>query len=348
MSARAAEVAIAGIATALPEHAVTQAEVRAFARRRFADLPAIDRLLGAFDNTGIATRRLARPLSWYEQDHDFPAKNAVWHETALALANAATRRALARSGCAAGDVAALVFVSTTGIATPSLDGRLIQDLGLRRSTARVPLWGLGCAGGAAGLARAAELCRGIGRPVVLVAVEVCSATFVPGDRSTSNVIATALFADGAAAVVLVPGADGPQIVGGHTHLLDDSEDVMGWNVRTEGLAVRFARSIPGIVLATMPRFVADAQATIGGAPLRHMIVHPGGAKVLAAYADALDLPPARFASAHAVLRDHGNMSSPTALFVLERFLADNAPTGEHGLVVGLGPGFAAEAAILRW
>jgi alkylresorcinol/alkylpyrone synthase len=224
-----------------------------------------------------------------------------------------------------------------------------MELDLPRSIARVPVWGLGCAGGAAGLARAAALCRGMQRPVLLVAVEICSATFVARDRSKSNLIASALFGDGAAAAVLVPGGSGPRILGGHSLLLDGTTDVMGWNVRDDGLQVRFARSIPSIVREVIPRFVAQSCSAVGIAAnaIDHWAVHPGGAKVLEAYADALDLSHACLAAAHEVLRDHGNMSSPTVLFVLERVLATRSAKG-HAIVLGLGPGFCAESAVLAW
>jgi len=341
---------VVALATEVPSHRLTQLEARAFARRRFADMPGIDRLLGLFDHTGIAERWIAAPIEWYERDHDFPGKNALWSRTALALAHGACTRALASSGIDRREIGAIVFVSTTGVATPSLDSHLVQMLDLSRSIARVPIWGLGCAGGAAGLARAATLCRGLGAPVLLVAVEVCSATFVPSDRSKANLVATALFADGAAAAVVAPDGQGPALLVGHSHLIDDSEEVMGWTLRPDGLQVRFARSIPAIVRDVAPGFVVAA-ARAAGLPdgaIHHLVVHPGGAKVLAAYEEALDVPRARIASAHAVLRRFGNMSSPTALFVLDEFLRTTPATGAHGLVLGLGPGFCAEGVVLRW
>lgn len=340
---------IAAIATAVPEHRIGPADAAAFARRRFAALPGLERLLPAFDHAGIDTRHLVRPLAWFEQPHGFAEKNALWAASALTLGRQAAEAALARWTGSRGDVGAIVWVTSTGIATPSLDARLVQDLGLRLDTARTPIWGLGCAGGAAGLARAAALCRGLERPVLLVAAEICSATFVGDDCSTANLVACALFGDGAAAVVLAPDGDGPVVLGGHAQLLPDTEDVMGWNLRDDGLQVRFARSIPNIVREVLPGFVDDAAAAVGVPrdAIEHFVVHPGGAKVLAAYEACLGLPPSRLASAHAVLRDFGNMSSPTALFVLDHHLRGGATPGSHGIVVGLGPGFCAEAAVFR-
>lgn len=346
---------VLGIATAVPEHRLPQSEARAFARRMFhRDFPAIDRLLCAFDNTGIAERQLVQPLAWYEEPHDFPTKNEVYRRSALELSARASAQALKDSGVSPRDIGALVFVSTTGISTPSLDSFLIQLLDLPRSVARVPLWGLGCAGGGAGLARAADLVRGTGRPVLLVAVEACSVTFMHGDRSKANLIATALFGDGAAAVVVGLGdpgmSGGLELLDSHSHLIDDSEDVMGWTLQPAGLQVRFARSIPGIVRQTAPSFVAEAAGRAGIEPagVHHLVLHPGGRKVLEAYEEALDVPSARIEHAYEVIRDHGNMSSPSVLFVLERFMRHTKAVGAYGVLVGLGPGFCAEGLVFRW
>lgn len=342
---------VLAVATASPPHVLAQAQLRAFARRFFArDFPAIDRLLPAFDNSGIAERQMASPIEWFDEPHSFAEKNEVYRRCALDMSARAGAEALRRSGVKADEIAAIVFVSTTGIATPSLDSYLVQLLGLSRAAARVPIWGLGCAGGAAGLARAADLVRALGRPVLLIAAEVCSATFVHGDRSKSNLIATALFGDGAAAVVLAPGAEGLQIVGSHSHLIDDSEDIMGWTLEPQGLRVRFARSIPNLVRDTVPGFKLAAlrAAHVSPEEVEHYVLHPGGTKVLAAYEAALAVPRARIEGAYTVLREHGNMSSPTLLFVLERFMRETPRSGAAGLALGLGPGFAAEAVMFRW
>jgi alkylresorcinol/alkylpyrone synthase len=307
-------------------------------------------LLRAFEHTKIEQRQLARPLQWYREAHSFVAKNEVYRDVALELAHAAAERALRAARCSPDAVAAVVFVSTTGLSTPSLDSTLIQRLGLPRSVVRLPVWGLGCAGGAAGLARTADLVRSIDGPALLVCVELCSTTFMHDDRSKANLIATALFGDGAAAAVVAPDGEGPELCGAHSLLLDDTYDVMGWDLREAGLKVRFARSIPQIVRQTIPAFVEDCarRLELSAACLQHFVVHPGGAKVLQAYQSALGLSRDRLADAWAVLQTHGNMSSPTVLFVLERFMARTAPTGQPGVILGLGPGFSAEAVMFRW
>jgi len=183
-----------------------------------------------------------------------------------------------------------------------------------------------------------------------VSVEICSATFVHEDRSKSNLVATALFGDGAAAMVIAPDGEGPAVLGGFSLLIDDSADVMGWTVRESGFQVRFARSIPHIVQQYVPGVVEDAlrQYDVRRDELAHFVMHPGGAKVLAAYEEALSLEPGQLDHARSVLRDHGNMSSPTVLFVLERWLAETPAEDRPGLLMGLGPGFCAEGAMLRW
>lgn len=348
--ARGAPV-VAAVATASPAHRVTQDDMRGLARRLFAgDVADLEALLGVFDNTAIRERQMVRPVAWYEEPRSFAVKNEVYRAAALDLSEQAAVAALERAGLGPEEVGAVVFVSSSGISTPSLECALIPAIGVRRTAARVPLWGLGCAGGAAGLARAAELAAARGEPVLLVAVEVCSATLVHSDRSRSNVVATALFGDGAAAAVIVGGGAGPRIVASHSLLLDDTQDVMGWTLTDDGLKVRFAPSIPALVDEHLPRMLAGAAAAAGVVPgaLEHMVMHPGGAKVLAAYEACLAVPRARLESSWGVLRDHGNMSSATLLFVLERFLRATPASGALGLAAALGPGFAAEGVVFRW
>lgn len=361
-------VGIAAVATASPEHTLTQAEAKEFARGFFAGYferyagergeAAVDRLLRAYDNAGVETRQLGRPRAWFETRHGFAEKNAVYVEQALALSRRCGAAAIERAAIPAEDYGALVFASTTGISTPSLDARLAQDLGLRRDVARVPLWGLGCAGGAAGLARARALACGLGRPVLLIAAELCSLTFVHGDRRRANLIAVALFGDGAAAVSVAPepiwrpeAPAGPELLADYTRLLDDSESIMGWDLEDEGLRVRFSPKIPGIVRELGAELVDEAARAAGleRAALTELLVHPGGRKVLDAYDEVLELEPAALRHARDVLRDHGNMSSPTVLFALERYLAEYPrPRDAHGLLLGLGPGFCAEGVVFRW
>lgn len=342
---------VLAIGTAVPEYRVDRQQARTFARHVFEGrLTGLDRLLGVFDRTSVEERQVVRPPEWFAQPRSFAEKNAVYGEAARELSRRSAAAALASGPVEPWEIRSLVFVSSTGIATPSLDARLVQDLGLAPDVARVPLWGLGCGGGAAGLARAAALARGGLGPVLLVATEICSTTFVHDDVSKANLIAASLFGDGSAAAVIGDGKAGPELLGAHAHLFPDSESVMGWDVVEAGLKVRFATDIPRIVRASMAE-IADAAAHRAGLrrpDLQHWVVHPGGDRVLHAYRESLGLTDTQLDAAWEVLHDHGNLSSPTVLFVLERFLATTHPTEAPGLLLGLGPGFGAEAVVFRW
>ncbi len=342
---------ILSVATAVPQHRVSQETARDFARLMFSEsFKNVERLLPIFDNAHIQNRHFCMPPEWFGEDHTFHEKNALYVEHALDLSEKAAKRALDKAGVEPGDVGAIFFVSTTGISTPSLDSKLMFRLGLPEHTKRVPLWGLGCAGGAAGLARAADHARAYPKkPVLLVAVELCGLTFVKGDRSKSNLVATSLFADGAAAVVLGTG-ESPGLLGSYSTTWPETEDVMGWDVIEQGLRVRFARSVPQIVHEKMRGNLEAACDSLDLTleDLRHFVLHPGGPKVLEAYEETLGLSPSGLDLSREILRDYGNMSSVSVLFVLEQFLEDYPEgSGEHGTISALGPGFSAEHVLFR-
>ncbi len=343
---------VRSVGLAVPAHAIRQADIRDFTASLFqARIDHLERLLPVFDNACIAKRHLARPLAWYAAEHTFAEANLLYEEIGLDLAAEAAVQALDRAGVAADDVGLVVLVSSTGISTPSLDAKLIRRLGIAASAARLPVWGLGCAGGVAGLARAAELAAAVpGRVVLLVAVELCSLTFQRNDFSKSNLVGAGIFADGAAAAVVAAGGEGPEILGTHSTLFADTEDIMGWDVVATGLKVRFSRDIPTFVRTHLADLAAAACRRWGitRQDLAHYIVHPGGAKVLAAYADSLGLSAVTLATAYEVLAEYGNMSSASVLFVLERFLRATPPAGRYGVMLSLGPGFSAEQVLFRW
>jgi alkylresorcinol/alkylpyrone synthase len=340
---------ILGLGTANPPYRVRQGEAREIARAMFRELEGIERLIGVFENTGIETRYVSAPVEWFTREHGFAEKNRLWQEVALELAHQASREALERARVSPQRIGAVVLVTTTGIATPGLEAHLVQRLGIPLSAIRLPIWGLGCAGGAAGLARAAELARLHPKAcVLLVAVELCSLTFIRGDLSRANLVATSLFADGAAAVVLGSG-EGPEVVGGFSRLLPESYEVMGWEVTEPGLQVRFAQSIPRLVEEGLADLIKDGLAAHGlkAREVGVWVLHPGGSKVLAAYRQALPIDERSYEASRSTLREYGNMSSPTVLFVLERLLG-RVERGARGVLLALGPGFAAEGVVLRW
>ena len=352
---------LVSLATAVPPHAVPQPVVRALVERMFAGSEAGSaRLLAVFDHSGIEQRHFCMPLDWYVSERSFAEQNARYVEHALALGTEAARRALERAGLAATDLDHVLFLSTTGIATPSLDAHLSLALGCRPDCRRTPVWGLGCAAGAAGLARARDLALAEPRArVLMVAAELCSLTFRREDLDKRNLVAASLFADGAAAVVVQGAEAAPPpralyrplaLLGSSSTLWPETLGVMGWTVSGRGLHVVFSRDIPAIVRERV-RPGIDAfleRHALSLADIDHLVAHPGGAKVLAAYAEALGRPQASFAHAYEILRTHGNMSSPTCLFVLERLLESNGiAAGEHALVSALGPGFSAEYVLAR-
>lgn len=271
----------------------------AFARRLFAGaFPDLDRLLDAFVHARIRKRHLCMPPDWYERPRSFAEKNRHYVEWAVRLTREAAWRCLDAAGVSPRDVDAILFVSSTGVAAPSLDARLLNELGLRPDVVRIPLWGLGCAGGAMGLSRAFDYA--VAYPtsrVLLVAVELCSLTFVPQDRSKRNLIATALFADGAAAV-LVGGdaaapaqgnhAPRPAIVGRASVTWPNTLDMMGWSLTDDGLNVIFSPNIPERISRHFaePTRVFLARFGLTTRDLTHVLAHPGGVKVLDALQEA--------------------------------------------------------------
>ncbi|MBI4495644.1 MAG: stilbene synthase [Deltaproteobacteria bacterium] len=343
---------LGGVATAVPPYRLEQGEARKLAAGLFrSSLPDLDRLLTVFGNSQIEVRYLSQPLEWYGRPHSFAESNARYREVALELAHQASRRALERSAVPSEEVGLVLFVSTTGFSTPSLDARLIQELGLPAQTGRMPIWGLGCAGGVSGLGRAAELARAVpGRTVLLVTVELCSLTFQHGDYSKSNLIAASLFGDGAAAALLGIGGKGPEIHGHYSVLLPDSAEVMGWDLVETGLKVRFSRNIPALIRQHLPDLLLKACRSWGlpREAIRHFVLHPGGAKVLEAYAQALGVPEDQLEIAYQVLRQYGNISSASVLFVLERFLKSVPRSGQFGVIMAFGPGFSAEQVLFKW
>ena len=341
--------ALVSLATSVPAYRFTQDQVTAWARECFgARVADFERLAPAFANAGIATRHSCVPLAWYSQPHDWPERTRLYIDQSLALLEQAALACLDRVGLTVEAVDAVVTVSSTGIATPTLDARLAQRLRMRSDLERLPIFGLGCAGGALGLARAAALTRARpGARVLLLVVELCGLTFRAIDVSKSNVIAAALFGDGAAAALIQTGGDGPVLGPAGDYTWPDSLDVMGWEVAPDGLAVMFSRDIPTLV---RERLAPALDAFLGRHALsRHaldgFIVHPGGAKVLSALEAVFELPFGGLDDARAVLRDYGNMSAATVLFVLRRAL-DRGVRGLQ-LLTALGPGFTAGFQLLR-
>lgn len=350
---------IRSVATALPPHVLPQSVARDYAYHLFApSMPNIDRYLPVFEHAQIDQRHLVVPPEWFLGTHGFQESNDLFIREATAIGERVARDCLAAAGIGPADVDHILWVSTTGIATPSPDAMLINRLGMRPHTRRTPLWGLGCAGGVAGLARAHEYTRAFpGHRALLLNVELCSITFQKQDFSTRNLVAASLFADGATAVLVegdalahAGGAPHVEIVDTQSTIWPDTLNIMGWSVMNHGLEVVFSTRIPGMVRATMHDTIASFLRLhdLSIDDIEHWVLHPGGAKVVQAYEAALAIDPERLGHTREVLRRYGNMSSATVFFVLERFLAERKPQpGEYGLLAVLGPGFSCELALVR-
>lgn len=340
---------IAAVATQVPPHVLRQEEARGYAERLLSQgSPELLRLLTVFDNAGVQTRYLAEPVPWYFGGHGWRDRADAFSKTGLDLLEGATRKALDAAKLGPREIDGVVLITSTGISTPSLDARLANRLGLRDDLLRVPVWGLGCAGGVAGLARAADLAtaRPKGR-FLLLSLELCSLAFLRERFTKKMVVAASLFGDGCAAAIVegdeAPGGAGPSWVASQSHLWPQTERVMGWDVLDEGLDVVFDPIIPQFVRENMG---PPMNGFINGRSISAYAMHPGGAKVLDALEHTLGLPSGALEESRAVLREFGNMSSPTFLFVLERILRTRGSNG-HILAGALGPGFACELALLE-
>lgn len=339
---------LVAVATAVPPYVLDQADVARRVRTMFADDALVQRLLPVFENSGIERRYSCVPVEWYYEPHDWADRNAIYVEAALTLLEAATREALDRAHVRLEDVGAIVAVSTTGVATPSLDALLVERMGFRRTVRRLPVFGLGCAGGALGLARAASVARDLpGALTLFLVVELCALSFRRDDVTKSNVVATALFGDGAAAALLsVESERGPAVTASGEHLFEDTLDVMGWDVAADGLRAIFSRDIPALVERQFRPVLDDYLARSGMtmADVDRVLPHPGGVKVLDALERAFGLRPGALDDSRAVLREYGNMSAATVMFVLERALARGAladGSWRRALLTSMGPGFTA-------
>lgn len=342
---------LVSLATAVPNFGLAQEDVARHAGELFAPMVAdFSRLTPIYRNAEIEQRHSCVPIDWYSQPHTFGERNDLFLSNATDLLTEAGAKALAAADMSAHEIDTIVTICSTGIATPSLDARLIGRLGLRSDVQRLPIFGLGCAGGVLGLSRAAAMAKA--RPqstVLLLAVELCGLTFRAQDRSKSNIVATALFGDGAAAAVISSRsryADKPMLGAGGEHTWPDSLDVMGWDIGDDGLKVIFSGNIPDLVRHDLRPVAEHFFADHGILPeeIAGYICHPGGAKVLDALEDCFGLQRGTMRHARDVLREHGNMSSVTVLFVLAAAMADGV-RGRH-LLTALGPGFTAALQVI--
>ncbi|HVS15410.1 MAG TPA: 3-oxoacyl-[acyl-carrier-protein] synthase III C-terminal domain-containing protein [Thermoanaerobaculia bacterium] len=356
---------IAAVGAALPPHFYDQDAIldrleREWSQRHYN----AERLRRLHHNVLVGGRHLAVPLEAYDALDTFGQANDAWIRVALEVGGAAIEDALARAGLTKEALGALYFVTVTGLAVPSLDARLINRLGLPPGLRRVPIFGLGCVAGAAGVARAGDYVRAYPDQVaLLLSVELCSLTLQREDLSIPNLIASGLFGDGAAAVVIAgakvdtPGAVegreawGPEIVASRSVFYPDTEEVMGWEISERGFRVVLSAEVPEMVSRHLRRDVDAFLAEHGLArgDVASWVCHPGGPKVLEAMESTLELPPGALELTWDGLRRVGNLSSTSVLLVLrETLAARRPPSGSWGMMLAMGPGFCSELVLLRW
>jgi len=339
------------LSNAVPAHVLDQDAVLDVAQSMFGHrMRNFDLLIPIFENTGIKTRYSACPIEWFFEPRDWPQRTAVYIEAAQDLFRRAATEALEQAGLAAKDIDTIVTVSSTGVATPTIEARTMFDMGFRHSVNRLPVFGLGCAGGVTGLATASRLAAGRpGSNILLVVVELCTLAFRHDELTKANIVATALFGDGAAAAVVSAGAaDGlARFEHAGEHTWPDTLSIMGWRIDPIGFSAIFDRSIPDLVRSDL-RPVADAFLSRHGlrcADLGGHIFHPGGTKVIEALEEVFDLQQGELNKEREVLASNGNMSAPTVMFVLKRAL-ESGVSGRQ-LISSLGPGFTASFATVN-
>jgi alkylresorcinol/alkylpyrone synthase len=361
-------VRIAGVASAMPEHRYSQDTITEALKTIYwnGQLERSERLEQLHTRVGVDYRHFAFPLERYAQFTSWGETNAAWLEVAQELGIRAIDAALERAGLSRHDLDALFVVSITGIASPSLDARLINRMRLRPDIKRTPIFGVGCAGGAVGLSRAADYTLAYpDHTAALLCVEICSLTMQRDDMSTKNLIAAGLFGDGAAAVVVrgsktanPPSAgsqisvhEGPKILGCGSVFYPDTEEIMGWDISENGFKVVLSPRLPELIKKNL---AGDVDTFLGKYKLRradigNWVIHTGGPKVLNAIQDTLGLPDRDLKHSWDSLKRFGNLSSASVLLVLEEILMNHAPApGTYGVLLAMGPGFCSELILLRW
>ena len=347
---------IAGVASAFPRQYYRQQEIANVLKRHWDDglgnPKVLDRLL---TRVGVDGRYLALPIEAYDDLTTWGKSNNAWIEVAEELAEQSICRVLTRAGLCETDLDAIFFVSVTGVASPSIDARLMNRMNLRPDIKRNPIFGLGCVAGAAGLARAADYVRAFPEQcAVLVSVELCSLTWQRKDLSVANLISSGLFGDGSAAVIVAGSersAAGPQVLGSRSSFYRGTEEVMGWNISEQGFRIVLSPEVPEMVRQHLARdvdgFLADYGLDRGD--IDTWIMHTGGPKVLEATAQSLDLPDGALDVSWQTLRRVGNLSSASVLLVLEEFMNRRRPeAGSYSILAAMGPGFCSELVLLRW
>jgi alkylresorcinol/alkylpyrone synthase len=347
---------IVSAASAFPKYRYDQQSIVGALQRYMGDCLENPELLSRLHSrTGVETRHLVLPLEAYQRVDTWGKANSIWIEAAQQLGRTAICKAITAPGMSLREVGALFFVSVTGISSPSIDAKLVNQLPFSRNIKRMPIFGLGCVAGAAGLARAADYVRAFpNESAVVLSVELCSLTWQRDDHSVANLISTGLFGDGAAAAI-VSGRDtdleGPEILATRSVFYPDTEQMMGWNISEKGFRIVLSPEVPRLVREQLrvdvEAFLADYGLTRD--QIGSWIIHTGGPKVLDAVQASLELPDSALDMSWECLRRVGNLSSASVLVVLEDVLArGGCEPGTYSVLAAMGPGFCSELLLLRW
>lgn len=357
---------ICSVGVSLPNNKISQESVKELVQDVFPHAKReIDRLLPVFDHALVKERQLVVTAEWLKEEHSFEEKNDLYKEYSQILAVEAiddclTSKEFLKEQIPYEAIDMIIFVSSSGIATPSIDAHLINTRPFRTDIIRMPLWGLGCAGGAIGLSRAFDFTTAYpDKNVLIVCAELCSLTFQKKDTKISNLIGTALFGDGVSAALLI-GEDSPylslrkktipKIMQTSSFTKKDSIDIMGWDVTNDGLEVVFSKRIPRLVNTIWKEHVTDFfnKLAITESDIHSFIAHPGGRKVLEAMEESFAISKDKLIHSYNVLSNHGNMSSATVFYVLKSWLEEEVTAQEQSILCALGPGFSSELLLLEW
>ncbi|MUK87309.1 type III polyketide synthase [Ornithinibacillus sp. L9] len=357
---------ICSVGLGIPKFNLAQNKIKGLVENIFTySKREVDRLLPVFDHAQIKQRQFVVEEEWFTKTHRFEEKNDLYSKFAIsysleAIDNCLKNRDYLTKDIAYEEIDMIIFVSSTGISTPSIDAHLLNERPFREDIFRMPLWGLGCAGGAIGLSRAHDWIRANpSKTVLIICCELCSLTFQKDDMRKSNLVGTALFGDGISAVLLAGENSSilsyqktrmPKIIKTSSITKKNSISIMGWKITDQGFEVIFSKSIPAQVQTVwkdhIKRFLEDNQLT--AQEVYSYIAHPGGKKVLEAMEESLAIPSDKLLYSHEVLANHGNMSSPTVIYVLNEWMQTSIQNNEKSIISALGPGFSSELLLVEW
>jgi alkylresorcinol/alkylpyrone synthase len=350
---------IVAVHSAFPAHQATQAEITEILKKGWKQSRSVNNVIDRLHRSVLVKKRhLSMPVDTYANEQSFAYRNQAFIDIGVDLAERCVRELLLKAHVEPQAISQIIFTTVTGIAVPSIDARLMNRLAFSPHVKRTPIFGLGCVGGAAGLARAADYL--VGHPddlVVLLSLELCSLTFQKKDLSIANMIACGLFGDGAAAVLLAGNQHAlaksclPKIVDNRSFFFPQSEDVMGWQVTDDGFKIILNADVPKIALEKIPSCVDEVLKShrLHCSDIASWIAHPGGPKVIQALIDGLKLPKDALEISYDTLAEYGNLSSASVLLILEKTIESRQfRSGDYGMVFAMGPGFCAELVVLRW